>query len=109
LNDTVIAVSPSSERDRAFPSMLDDFDARDPHNTAFYAPARQDLARYVQSLLDEEAGSICPKVSCRARTAGWSSPMAMSSASRVCASGSTRRPSPKTSAWQAASANTGSR
>jgi predicted acetyltransferase len=60
LNHTVIAVSPSADRQRAFLAMLDDFDARDPHNTAFYAPARQDFAQYVQSLLDEEAGRNLP-------------------------------------------------
>jgi predicted acetyltransferase len=36
--------------------MLDDFDRRDPHNTEFYAPARDDFGKYVQSLLDEEKG-----------------------------------------------------
>jgi predicted acetyltransferase len=60
LNDTVIAVSPSTDRQRAFLAMLDDFDARDPHNTAFYAPAHQDFAQCVQSLLDEEAGRNLP-------------------------------------------------
>jgi predicted acetyltransferase len=36
--------------------MLDDFDERDPHNAEFYAPARDDFRKYVQSLLDEENG-----------------------------------------------------
>jgi predicted acetyltransferase len=60
LNDTANAVQPSTDRARAFLAMLDDFDARDPHNTAFYAPAREDFSRYVQSLLDEEAGVNLP-------------------------------------------------
>lgn len=51
-----IAVQPSVEHHHAFLTMLDDFDARDPHNTAFYAPAREDFGRYVHSLLDDEAG-----------------------------------------------------
>ncbi len=40
--------------------MLDDFDAREPHNTEFYAPARRDFGAYVQSLWDEEAGINLP-------------------------------------------------
>ncbi len=40
--------------------MLDDFDARDPHNTEFYAPARLDFVAYVQGLKDEEAGFNLP-------------------------------------------------
>ncbi len=51
-----IAMPPSIDRRRAFLAMLDDFEALDPHNSAFYAPARQDFARYVNSLLDSEAG-----------------------------------------------------
>lgn len=61
MNDTATAVRPSTNRVRAFLAMLDDSDARDPHNTAFYAPARQDFARYVQSSLDEEAGRHLPE------------------------------------------------
>ena len=36
--------------------MLDDFEQHDPHNTDFYAHARGDFEKYVQSLLDEEHG-----------------------------------------------------
>lgn len=36
--------------------MLDDFDAHDPTNSDFYAPARVDFHAYVQQLLDEERG-----------------------------------------------------
>ena len=50
------AVAPTVRLERAFMAMLDDFDAHDPNNGAFYAPARQDFAAYVQQLLDEEAG-----------------------------------------------------
>jgi predicted acetyltransferase len=57
---SAFAAPPSTDRQRAFLAMLDDFDARDPHNTAFYAPAREDFGRYVQSLLDEEAGLNLP-------------------------------------------------
>jgi predicted acetyltransferase len=57
---SAIAVAPCVDHQRAFLAMLDDFDAHDPHNTAFYAPAREDFGRYVQSLLDEEAGVNLP-------------------------------------------------
>ena len=49
-------VSPSSDYRSAFLAMLDDFDDRDPHNAAFYSPARGDFEEYVQNLLDEERG-----------------------------------------------------
>ena len=52
----VVAVAPSVEYVSAFLAMLDDFDANDPHTTEFYAPARQDFAAYVGSLIDEEEG-----------------------------------------------------
>lgn len=50
------AVAPTVRLERAFMAMLDDFDAHDPDNGAFYAPARQDFVAYGQQLLDEEAG-----------------------------------------------------
>jgi predicted acetyltransferase len=55
-----VAVIPSVEYAKAFVAMLDDFDANDPHNTEFYAPARRNFDAYVQSLLDEEAGRNLP-------------------------------------------------
>ena len=58
---TAVAVSPSVEYASAFLAMLDDFDANDPHNTEFYAPAREDFGAYVRSLLDEEAGRNLPQ------------------------------------------------
>ncbi|MDQ2734083.1 MAG: GNAT family N-acetyltransferase [Pseudomonadota bacterium] len=36
--------------------MLSDFEANDPSNAEFYAPARADFAAYVRSLMDEERG-----------------------------------------------------
>jgi predicted acetyltransferase len=56
-----IAIVPSVQYAKAFVAMLDDFDANDPHNTEFYAPARKDFSAYVQSLLDEEAGRNLPE------------------------------------------------
>ena len=56
-----IAVAPSVEYESAFLVMLDDFDANDPHNTDFYAPARANFSAYVRSLLDEEAGRHLPE------------------------------------------------
>jgi predicted acetyltransferase len=53
---TVRAIAPSVEHKDAFLAMLADFDANDPHNTDFYAPARTDFAAYARSLLDEERG-----------------------------------------------------
>lgn len=53
--------APTVGLELAFIAMLDDFDARDPHNGAFYAPARRDFAAYVQSLVDEEAGVNLPE------------------------------------------------
>jgi predicted acetyltransferase len=53
---TVIAVPPSVEYQTGFMAMLDDFDANDPSNSGFYAPARVDFQAYVQKLLDEERG-----------------------------------------------------
>lgn len=53
---TIEAVPPSIEHQHAFLVMLADFDARDPTNAEFYAPARADFSAYVQSLLDEEHG-----------------------------------------------------
>ena len=54
------AVAPTTVLESAFLAMLDDFDARGPHNTEFYAPARVDFAAYVQGLKDEEAGVNLP-------------------------------------------------
>ena len=58
---SAVAVAPSVEYAGAFLAMLDDFDANDPHNTEFYAPARRNFAAYVQSLNDEEAGVNLPE------------------------------------------------
>lgn len=44
------------EYERAFLAMLDDFDRNDPHNTEFYAPAKQNFTAYVDTLRDEEQG-----------------------------------------------------
>lgn len=41
--------------------MLDDFDTHDPHNTAFYAPARENFKLYVRTLVDEEVGRNLPE------------------------------------------------
>lgn len=64
-----VAILPSASRRRAFLAMLDDFDARDPHNTEFYAPAREDFEQYIESLLEEEAGANLPngRVACTHR------------------------------------------
>jgi predicted acetyltransferase len=53
---SVVALAPSAEYERAFLAMLTDFDASDPSNAEFYAPAKSDFRAYVQSLLDEERG-----------------------------------------------------
>lgn len=50
------ASSPLTALRSAFLAMLDDFERRDPTNAEFYAPARDDFTKYVQSLLDEEKG-----------------------------------------------------
>jgi predicted acetyltransferase len=52
----VVAVRPSVEFERAFLAMLADFELNDPENATFYAPAREDFEKYVQSLIDEERG-----------------------------------------------------
>lgn len=52
---------PTASLEHAFLAMLDDFDALDPHNCEFYAPARRDFASYVQSLIEEEAGVNLPE------------------------------------------------
>jgi len=57
---TAVAVTPSVRYATAFLAMLDDFDANDPSNAEFYAPARGDFGAYVQSLIDEEAGRNLP-------------------------------------------------
>ena len=54
------AISPSVEFKNAFLAMLDDFDANDQSNVAFYAQARIDFSAYIASLLDEEAGRNLP-------------------------------------------------
>lgn len=54
------AIPPRTDLAAAFLTMLDDFDAHDPHNAAFYAPARQNFEAYVRSLQDEEAGRDLP-------------------------------------------------
>lgn len=51
-----VALAPSVDYQDAFLAMLADFDAHDPRNAEFYAPARSDFPAYVQSLLDEERG-----------------------------------------------------
>ncbi len=56
-----VAIAPSVAYARAFLAMLDDFDANDPQNAGFYAPARSDFAAYVQRLDDEEAGVDLPE------------------------------------------------
>jgi predicted acetyltransferase len=58
---SAVAVVPSVQFASAFMAMLDDFDANDPHNTEFYAPARSNFSAYIQSLLDEEAGRNLPE------------------------------------------------
>lgn len=58
---SVFAVTPSIEYEGAFLAMLDDFEAKDPQNAEFYAPARRDFGAYVQSLKDEEAGVNLPE------------------------------------------------
>jgi predicted acetyltransferase len=50
------AIAPTTNGERAFLEMLADFEARDPHNAEFYAPAKADFAAYVRGLLDEERG-----------------------------------------------------
>ena len=55
------AVAPTVRLERAFMAMLKDYDAHDPDNGEFYAPARQDFAAYVQQLLDEEASLHLPE------------------------------------------------
>ena len=52
----VRAIPPSSTHRLAFLAMLDDFAEHDPHNTDYYAPARDDFEAYVRSLIDEERG-----------------------------------------------------
>ena len=47
---------PNPQSERAFLAMLADFEALDPTNALFYAPAKVDFPAYVQSLLDEERG-----------------------------------------------------
>jgi predicted acetyltransferase len=44
----------------AFLRMLDDYDAHDPVNGEYYAPARGDFAAYVESLLKQERGEDLP-------------------------------------------------
>jgi predicted acetyltransferase len=56
-----VAVAPSVEFASAFLAMLADFEAQEPHNAEFYAPARRDFAAYVQSLKDQEAGVNLPE------------------------------------------------
>ena len=56
----VKTIIPSVEYKQAFLAMLDDFDKNGPHNTEYYAPAKEDFAAYVQGLLDEEAGINLP-------------------------------------------------
>jgi predicted acetyltransferase len=51
-----VAVRPSVEFERAFVAMLHDFEINDPEHATFYAPARKDFEKYVQSLADEELG-----------------------------------------------------
>jgi predicted acetyltransferase len=50
------AIPPNGSAEPAFLEMLADFEALDPGNAEFYAPAKSDFAAYVQSLLDEERG-----------------------------------------------------
>jgi predicted acetyltransferase len=52
----VAIVKPSITYERTFIDMVADFDAHDPENAAFYAAAKEDFGKYVQSLLDEESG-----------------------------------------------------
>ena len=52
----VVASPPSIEYKHAFVAMLEDFETNDAQNAAFYAPSRENFEKYVQSLLDEEAG-----------------------------------------------------
>jgi len=58
---TARAVIPSVEYEQAFLVMLDDFSRNDTHDIACYAPARQDFAAYVRSVLDEEQGRNLPE------------------------------------------------
>lgn len=66
---TAYAATPSVEYQSAFLAMLDDFDANDSHNSAFYTAARQDFSAYVQELKYEEQGINLPfgKVQCSHR------------------------------------------
>jgi len=59
----VIAVPPSAERAAAFLRMVDDFEAHDAANAAFYASARDGFVAYVQGLSAQEHGRNLP--------AGW--------------------------------------
>ncbi|MEO8466493.1 MAG: GNAT family N-acetyltransferase [Gammaproteobacteria bacterium] len=51
----VVVAKPSVAHERAFVAMVD-FDAHDAQNAGFYAHAKRDFERYVQTLLDEEHG-----------------------------------------------------
>jgi predicted acetyltransferase len=53
----VVVAKPSLAHERAFVAMVEDFDAHDPEHADFYALAKQDFGRYVQTLLDEERGA----------------------------------------------------
>ena len=60
--DLTVDISPPDTALReAFLRMLDDYDARDPENGEFYAPARVDFDAYVRALRDEERGIGLPE------------------------------------------------
>jgi predicted acetyltransferase len=61
INMNATPIKPSVEYKQEFLAMLEDFDKNGPHNTELYAPAKEDFAKYVQSLLDEEAGINLPE------------------------------------------------
>ncbi len=53
---TITVGKPAISLREPFLRMLDDYEAHDPENGAFYASARADFDAYVGSLHDEEAG-----------------------------------------------------
>jgi predicted acetyltransferase len=53
---SAVIAKPSTTHESAFVAMVTDFETYDAENAGFYAAAKQDFARYVQNLLNEERG-----------------------------------------------------
>ena len=53
---SAVIAQPSTPHESAFLAMVADFETHDAEKAGFYAAAKQDFARYVQALLDEERG-----------------------------------------------------